>query len=57
MSAETQDDRRQRDEDDMPEDAGAIEGFDLRPGADNVEAAPEQQPQDPPEELEEERRG
>ncbi len=56
MSAE-QDKRRQQDEAGVSEDAGAIEGFDLQPGANDEQTKPPEQPQDPPEEPEEERRG
>ncbi len=38
----------------VSEDAGEIEGLGLQPGAEDEQVA---QPQDPPEELEEERRG
>ncbi len=56
MSATERDRRPGRDEGGASEDAGAIEGYDLRPGEDEATAQPEQ-PEDPPEELEEERRG
>ena len=46
-----------QDQDGMSEDAGAIEGYDLQPGADDEETTQPQHEQDPPEELEEERRG
>lgn len=39
------------------EDAGEIEGLGLQPGAEDDRPGPGRQPQDPPEELEEERRG
>jgi hypothetical protein len=56
MSATGRDWRPERDEAGVSDDAGAIEGYDLRPGADEEAVQPEQ-PKDPPEELEEERRG
>ncbi len=56
MSAE-RDKRPDRDEEGMSEDAGAIEGYDRQPGADDEETTQPGQEQDPPEELEEERRG
>ena len=56
MSAE-RDERPDQDEEGMAEDAGAIAGYDLRPGADDEETTQPGQGQDPPEELEEERRG
>lgn len=43
--------------DGVSEDAGAIEGLGLQPGAEADRPEPTAQPQDPPEELEEERRG
>ena len=56
MSAERHK-RPGRDEEGTSEDAGAIEGYDLQPGADDEETTPPQREADPPEELEEERRG
>ena len=56
MGAE-RDKRPDQDEEGMSEDAGAIEGYDLQPGADDEETTQPGQEQDPPEELEEERRG
>ena len=55
MSAE-RDKRQPQDEAGVSEDAGAIEAWGLRPNEDEETAQP-QQPKDPPEELEEERRG
>jgi hypothetical protein len=56
MSAGEQDKRPVQDKEGVSEDAGAIEGYDLRPGEDEETVQPKQ-PEDPPEELEEERRG
>jgi len=56
MSATGRDERPGQDGEGVSEDAGAIEGYDLRPG-EGEETAQPQQPEDPPEELEEERRG
>ena len=57
----TQDERRNPDRQGRPdgaaEDAGEIEGVGLQPGAEGDEGRAVEQPQDPPEELEEERRG
>jgi hypothetical protein len=57
MSTESQDDRRQREQEGVSEDAGKIEGLGLQAGGAEDETGPAQPPQDPPEELEEERRG
>ncbi len=46
-----------QDEEGMSEDAGAIEGYDRQPGAEDEEKTQPQHEEDPPEELEEERRG
>ena len=55
MSAE-RDKRQPQDEAGVSEDAGAIEASGLAPN-ENDKAAQPQQSEDPPEELEEERRG
>ena len=57
MSATERDKRPDQDEEGMSEDAGAIEGYDLQPGAHDEKTTQPEQEQDPPEELEEERRG
>ncbi|HEY8602103.1 MAG TPA: hypothetical protein VIL85_27000 [Thermomicrobiales bacterium] len=44
-------------EEGMSEEAGTIEGYDRQPGADDEAKAQPQHEEDPPEELEEERRG
>ncbi len=43
--------------DGVSEGAGAIEGLGLQPGVEDDRPEAAEQPQDPPEELEEERRG
>lgn len=57
MSADKRDERRDRDDEGISEEAGAIEGWGLRSDEEDAPPAPQDQETDPPEELEEERRG